>query len=191
MATTVAPAPLNMDQANQPNPTAAPTNADLCQKSKKVAEKISENMHIIANEPSLALYRLQEHVRKSLPQLVDKRIEVNRIHQDLQGKCYDAEYAVNAVKSLQKSGARFHNIHDLLKNAIFFKQQLTYEENHRADRKSQASMYQRLSSLSLDLADLPAALRPVASVLTASKVEYQFCTPSQYNQTADQTSSDD
>lgn len=28
------------------------------------SEKLSENMHIIANDPSLAFYRIQEHVRK-------------------------------------------------------------------------------------------------------------------------------
>lgn len=28
------------------------------------SEKISENMHIIANDPSLAFYRMQEHIRK-------------------------------------------------------------------------------------------------------------------------------
>lgn len=28
------------------------------------SEKISENMHIVANDPSLAFYRIQEHVRK-------------------------------------------------------------------------------------------------------------------------------
>lgn len=30
------------------------------------SEKISENMHIIANDPSLAFYRLQEHIRKGM-----------------------------------------------------------------------------------------------------------------------------
>lgn len=38
------------------------------------SEKISENLHIFANEPSLACYRLQEHIHKSLPQLVLKRV---------------------------------------------------------------------------------------------------------------------
>lgn len=28
------------------------------------SEKISENLHIIANDPSLAFYRMQEHIRK-------------------------------------------------------------------------------------------------------------------------------
>ena len=37
-------------------------------------ERVSENMHVVANEPSLALYRLQEHVRKALPFMVRNRI---------------------------------------------------------------------------------------------------------------------
>ena len=51
-------------------------------------------MYVIANEPSLALYRLQEHVRKSLPFMVEKRSEVLRLHEQLQGRCYDVDYAV-------------------------------------------------------------------------------------------------
>lgn len=51
-------------------------------------------MHIIANEPSLAFYRIQEHVRKVIPLIVDRRAEVYQLQQDLQGKCYDMEYAI-------------------------------------------------------------------------------------------------
>ena len=51
-------------------------------------------MHIVANEPSLAFYRLQEHVRKALNPMVDRRVDVNNLHQELQGHCYDIEYAV-------------------------------------------------------------------------------------------------
>lgn len=57
-------------------------------------ERISENMHIVANEPSLAFYRVQEHVRKALPPMVGKRVEVRKLHQELQGRCYDLEYAL-------------------------------------------------------------------------------------------------
>lgn len=57
-------------------------------------ERISENMHIIANEPSLAFYRLQEHVRKALNPMVDRRVDVNKLQQELQGRCYDIEYAI-------------------------------------------------------------------------------------------------
>lgn len=57
-------------------------------------ERVSENMHVVANEPSLALYRLQEHVRKSLPFMVEKRAEFVQLHEQLQGRTYDADYAV-------------------------------------------------------------------------------------------------
>jgi BLOC-1 related complex subunit 8 len=51
-------------------------------------------MHIIANEPSLAFYRIQEHTRKVTPLIVERRTDVIRLQQDLQGKCYDMEYAI-------------------------------------------------------------------------------------------------
>lgn len=51
-------------------------------------------MHIVANEPSLAFYRLQEHVRKALNPMVYRRVEVHKLRQELQGHCYDIDYAV-------------------------------------------------------------------------------------------------
>lgn len=55
-------------------------------------------MHIIANEPSLAFYRLQEHVRKALNPMVDRRVDVNKLQQELQGRCYDIEYAIGYLE---------------------------------------------------------------------------------------------
>lgn len=54
-------------------------------------------MHIIANDPSMAFYRIQEHVRKVLPLIVDRKAEVLQLQQDLQGHCYDIDYAVGYV----------------------------------------------------------------------------------------------
>ncbi|XP_063225534.1 BLOC-1-related complex subunit 8 homolog isoform X3 [Bacillus rossius redtenbacheri] len=129
-------------------------------------ERISENMHIVANEPSLAFYRLQEHVRKALPPMVEKRVEVNKLHHELQGRCYDVEYAVGAVKSMESAEESFHNIQELLKNAVFLKQQIKYEESRR-NKKEPSSVYKRLSAhITLDLPDLPElsdALRETAS----------------------------
>ncbi|XP_042717918.2 BLOC-1-related complex subunit 8 isoform X2 [Chrysemys picta bellii] len=42
-------------------------------KVKKVTDKFTESMYILANEPSVALYRLQEHVRRSLPELAQHK----------------------------------------------------------------------------------------------------------------------
>ena len=63
-------------------------------KVQKACERISENVHICANEPSLAFYRLAEHVRKALPPTVESRVQVKRLHQQLLGVYYDAEYGL-------------------------------------------------------------------------------------------------
>jgi len=39
-----------------------------------VGDKFSENIQIIANEPSLAFFRIQEHIRNTVPQLVDNKV---------------------------------------------------------------------------------------------------------------------
>lgn len=41
-----------------------------------VSDKFTESMYVLANEPSVALYRLQEHVRRSLPELVQHKVSV-------------------------------------------------------------------------------------------------------------------
>ena len=63
-------------------------------------ERVSENMHVVANEPSLALYRLQEHVRKAMPFMIEKRGEFVHLQEQLQGRCYDIDYAVRLLHFL-------------------------------------------------------------------------------------------
>lgn len=65
--------------------------------SFEAMERVSENMHVVANEPSLALYRLQEHVRKAMPFMVEKRGEFVHLQEHLQGRCYDIDYAVRSA----------------------------------------------------------------------------------------------
>lgn len=66
-------------------------------------------------------------------------------------------YIFSAVKSIEASAPTFANIHEMLKNAIFLKQQLKFEETRRAKKESaQQSVYKRLSAhITLDLPDLP------------------------------------
>ncbi|GLV40825.1 uncharacterized protein CBL_13672 [Carabus blaptoides fortunei] len=142
---------------------------DLEVKVKKATERISENMHIVANEPSLAFYRLQEHVRKALKPMVDRRVDVKKLHLELQGRCYDVEYAVGAIKTMDNAEESFKNIQDNLKTAIFLKQQLKYEES-RKKKPEMNSVYKRLSAhITLDLPDLPEFSDVVRE--TANRVE--------------------
>lgn len=42
-----------------------------------VTDKFTESMYVLANEPSVALYRLQEHVRRSLPELAQHKVSLS------------------------------------------------------------------------------------------------------------------
>ncbi|KAH9380215.1 hypothetical protein HPB48_003303 [Haemaphysalis longicornis] len=73
---------------------------ELEQRVKGTCGRISENVHIFANEPSLACYRLQEHVRKSLQPAVERRLQMAELRQELRGKCYDLDYAIAALRGI-------------------------------------------------------------------------------------------
>jgi BLOC-1 related complex subunit 8 len=81
---------------------------------------------------------------------------VVRLQQDLQGKIYDLEYAISAVKCIEPADQSLKNVQELLKNAIFLKQQLKYEETRRVKKDSgNSSVYKRLSAhITLDLPDI-------------------------------------
>ncbi|XP_040063611.1 uncharacterized protein LOC115313831 isoform X2 [Ixodes scapularis] len=58
---------------------------ELEQRVKGSCGRISENAHIFANEPSLACYRLQEHVRRSLGAAVERRLQLAEARHELRG----------------------------------------------------------------------------------------------------------
>ncbi|KAL8177605.1 UNVERIFIED_CONTAM: BLOC-1 complex subunit 8 [Gekko kuhli] len=66
-------------------------------KVKKVTDKFTESMYVLANEPSVALYRLQEHVRRSLPELAQHKassvpnlkVEAGRSGEQFSQKAYE------------------------------------------------------------------------------------------------------
>jgi len=160
---------------NKSNVSVAPSRIDseLTNRVKKTTERICENLHIVANEPSLAFYRIAEHVRKALPPTVESRSEVQRLNQQLEGAYFDAEYGLETVTAMEAAGPHLTNIQELLKNAIFLQQQLRYEQNRKSKRDS-GSIYQRFSAhlTSVDLPDLgiEERIRETARE-TASKVE--------------------
>lgn len=108
---------------------------DLENKVKKTCERISENLHICANEPSLAFYRLAEHVRKALPPTVESRAHVRRLNQQLKGTYFDAEYGLDTVHSMEKASLPLSNVQELLKNAIFLQQQIKYEQTRSRSKR--------------------------------------------------------
>uniref|UniRef100_A0A2R5LH02 Uncharacterized protein n=1 Tax=Ornithodoros turicata TaxID=34597 RepID=A0A2R5LH02_9ACAR len=139
---------------------------ELDHRAKTTCCKISENAHILSNEPSLACYRLQEHVRKSLAPLAERRIQMNDARRDLQGKCYDLEYSISAVRSFQQSAQHLSNVQDLMKNAIFMKQQLIHSEAQTspAPTKRASKIHRFSGSFDLPNSFLPSGLSTSLSV---------------------------
>jgi len=131
-------------------------DCELENRVKKTSERICENLHIVANEPSLAFYRIAEHVRKALPPTVESRAEVKKLNGQLQGAYYDAEYGLQTVRALEGATPHLTGIQELLKNAIFLQQQLKYEQSRAKNRGGGPSIYQRFSAhlTSVDLPDL-------------------------------------
>ncbi|KAL3047574.1 hypothetical protein OYC64_021712 [Pagothenia borchgrevinki] len=94
-------------------------------KVRRVSDKFTESMYVLANEPSVALYRLQEHVRRSLPELVQHKTDMQSWEEQSQGAIYSVEYACSAVKSMTNSSLYFKNIDGLLRQAINMKEQIS------------------------------------------------------------------
>ncbi|XP_076880327.1 BLOC-1-related complex subunit 8 isoform X1 [Brachyhypopomus gauderio] len=93
-------------------------------KVKRVTDKFTESMYVLANEPSIALYRLQEHVRRSLPELVQHKTDMQSWEEQSQGAIYTVEYACSAVKSMVNSSLYFKSIDGLLKQAITMREKI-------------------------------------------------------------------
>ncbi|KAK1805921.1 hypothetical protein P4O66_012968 [Electrophorus voltai] len=100
-------------------------------KVKRVTDKFTESMYVLANEPSIALYRLQEHVRRSLPELVQHKTDMQSWEEQSQGAIYTVEYACSAVKSMVNSSLYFKSIDGLLKQAITMKEQIGASQGRR------------------------------------------------------------
>ncbi|XP_076215540.1 BLOC-1-related complex subunit 8 isoform X1 [Aptenodytes patagonicus] len=92
--------------------------------TRKVTDKFTESMYVLANEPSVALYRLQEHVRRSLPELAQHKSDMQSWEEQSQGAIYTVEYACSAIKNMTDSSVYFKSIDSLLKHAIAMKDQL-------------------------------------------------------------------
>lgn len=131
---------------------------ELEQRVKGSCGRISENAHIFANEPSLACYRLQEHARRSLGPAVERRLQLAEARHQLWGKCYDLDYSVAALRGFTRSREHLLNLQELLKNAIFMRQQLAHREARLANinKVQKPTRLQRLSG-SLELPDGPPA----------------------------------
>lgn len=90
-------------------------------KVTKICHKLNEAIYIGANEPSLGMYRLQEHVRFSIPKLARCQREFQNIQSKIEGSSYDLEYDTETLKKMG-SLTQFTSIRNKIRQAIEIKQ---------------------------------------------------------------------
>ncbi|GFQ83765.1 uncharacterized protein TNCT_547251 [Trichonephila clavata] len=89
------------------------------------------------------------------------------MYRNLQGKCYDLEYAINAVKEMQNSHEHFQNITQLIYQAITTKQRLNAEESKKTDKKKPVCIKEFLAHLIANIF-LPAVATGLSSSASVS-----------------------
>ena len=90
-------------------------------KTAKICSKLNEGIYIAANEPSLGMYRLQEHVRFSIPKLARCQREFRNIQSKVEGASYDLEYDTETLKKMG-SLTQFTSIRNKIRKAVEIRQ---------------------------------------------------------------------
>jgi hypothetical protein len=81
--------------------------------------------------------------------IIEKRSDVEKLKTDLQGVIFDLEYCSSNLKSIENAEEPLKNIQESLKNAIFLRQQLKYEEQRRkkdSSNRDSSTIYKRFSA---------------------------------------------
>ncbi|EFO28360.1 hypothetical protein LOAG_00137 [Loa loa] len=94
---------------------------ELQARCRILAERLSESAHIVDHDPSLALYRLHEHVGKTLPVLVARKYTMIDLNSRLQGACFDLDNVLLTVQSMKKAASSFENIQAMLRDCVHHK----------------------------------------------------------------------
>lgn len=117
---------------------------------------------------------------------------MKKLRKGLQNCCYGVDYSIQALKSMDDSVQHFQNIQELLKNAVFMKQQLDYEANVKARvraKQQQAlgvtsakkTAFQRFSgSFDIPAALITSSLSGISTSASADLKELKLALSSQF-----------
>ncbi|CAF0857930.1 unnamed protein product [Brachionus calyciflorus] len=91
---------------------------DVEVKARKLVNNLNDSLYENSNEPSLGLFRVQEHVRKTVPSLSKKKTEIDSFTQTVKGSSFDLEYSIEAVNKLKDADPVLESIHNLLNETL-------------------------------------------------------------------------
>ncbi|KNC49498.1 uncharacterized protein AMSG_05516 [Thecamonas trahens ATCC 50062] len=100
----------------------------------KCAGKVSQYVTVLANEPSLGLMRVNEHIAKATPELLDRMENVDGATDGIAAGVVDIEYAGEAVETLLASATVFDSISGYISSAAGATASILSEQKARKKR---------------------------------------------------------
>jgi BLOC-1 related complex subunit 8 len=82
-----------------------------------VTKKFTEYLHVLSNEPSVGLFHIQEHIKKTIPRSVEIKREMKKKYQAVESTTYDVDFSIQTVKSLHDL-VTFQSIKQLMDNCV-------------------------------------------------------------------------
>jgi len=119
-------------------------------KVRRVTHQVNEAINLAANEPSLGYYRIQEHVHRTLPQLVQRKKELKENSLKIEGISYDLGLSINVIESVSTIST-FTRIQEALKTAIQLKKKLNLTEEQERARADEDAKKAKEANKSLSL----------------------------------------
>lgn len=96
--------------------------------SRKVCSNVTEVFHTLANEPSLGLYYVMEHIQRSVPALVADKQQINQAAESFRGASLDAGFALEDMTTAT-SGSTSRALDNVLRLAEASQQSLAQAQN--------------------------------------------------------------
>lgn len=72
----------------------------------EVCGGVTDVMRTLANEPSVGLYYVNEHIQRSVPALVNDKQQLNKAREALRGADLDAGYALEDMTAATSGGTQ-------------------------------------------------------------------------------------
>lgn len=98
------------------------TDSEL--KARRFTSGLNDSLYELANEPSIGFFRIQEHVRKSIPVMIEKVAEVDQFTQKIKGHSFDLDYSHDAISRMARSDATLDSTSRLLTDSLYIARQL-------------------------------------------------------------------
>jgi len=140
--------------SQQPSATSVATSGlrhmdpDTDFKVRRITSYVNEAVHMAANEPTLGLYRIQEHVHRTAPNLATKGKSLKANNKRIDETAYDLNLSIEVVDSM-KNITNFTRVHEALKTAIEMKRKLNEQEEAAKEQRDAEFKHAKLANRSI------------------------------------------